>query len=222
MTEIVREFVGLPSPIVGRAGAGGHPCQGIYHRAAGVRPTTAFIATHYNVDFAEHYLASYLAERGFGFLGWNTRFRGNEAHFLLDHALAEIGVGVRWLREEAGADRIVLLGNSGGGSLMSAYQSQAVEPNVRPITGMRPVPAIESLPPADLFVALAAHSAGPKYSRTGSIRPSPTRPTRCRPTRRSIRSTLRTGRPIARSSRRGTARRSVRATSALPTGRSAS
>src|SRR5277367_5232382 len=162
MSEIIREFVGLPSPIVGRAGAGGHPCQGIYHRPAGTQPTTAFIATHYNVDFSEHYLASYMAERGFGFLGWNTRFRGNEAHFLLDHALAEIGVGVRWLREEAGADRIVLLGNSGGGSLMSAYQSQAVEPNIRPVTGMRPVAAVESLPRCDLFVALAAHSGRPE------------------------------------------------------------
>ena len=131
MTGIVREFVGLPSPVVGPAGAGGHPCQGIYHRPAGITPSTAFIATHYNVDFSEHYLASFMAERGFGFLGWNTRFRGNEAHFLLDHALAEIGVGVRWLREQAGAERIVLLGNSGGGSLMAAYQSQAVEPNVR-------------------------------------------------------------------------------------------
>jgi len=131
--DVDREFVGLPSPVVGRAGAGGHPCQGIYHRPAGTQPTTAFIATHYNVDFSEHYLASYLAERGFGFLGWNTRFRGNEAHFLLDHALAEIGVGVRWLREHAGVDRVVLLGNSGGGSLMAAYQSQAVEPKTSPV-----------------------------------------------------------------------------------------
>jgi len=160
--EVAREFIGLPSPIVGRAGAGGHPCQGIYHHPAGGRPTTAFIATHYNVDFAEHYLASYLADRGFGFLGWNTRFRGSEAHFLLDHALAEIGIGVRWLREEAGADRIVLLGNSGGGSLMAAYQSQAIEPNVAPVIGMRPVPAIDGLPPGDLFVALAAHSGRPE------------------------------------------------------------
>ncbi|MGO8960121.1 MAG: alpha/beta hydrolase [Streptosporangiaceae bacterium] len=162
MTGIVREFVGLPSPVVGRAGAGGHPCQGIYHRPAGWRPATAFIATHYNVDFSEHYLASLMAERGYGFLGWNTRFRGNEAHFLLDHALAEIGVGVRWLREQAGAERIVLLGNSGGGSLMAAYQSQAVEPNVAPVSGMRHVPAIESLPQGDLFVALAAHSGRPE------------------------------------------------------------
>ena len=161
MTEIVREFVGLPSPVAGRAGAGGHPCQGLYHHRAGRRPTTAFIATHYNVDFAEHYLASYLAERGFGFLGWNTRFRGNEASFLLDHALAEIGVGVRWLREQAGAERVVLLGNSGGGSLMAAYQSQAVEPNVTPVTGLRPLPALEQLPPGDMFVALAAHAGRP-------------------------------------------------------------
>jgi pimeloyl-ACP methyl ester carboxylesterase len=162
MTEIVREFVGLPSPVTGRAGAGGHPCQGLYHRAAGHRPTTAFIATHYNVDFSEHYLASLLAERGFGFLGWNTRFRGNEASFLLDHALAEIGVGVHWLREQAGAERVVLLGNSGGGSLMAAYQSQAIEPTVTPVAGLRPLPALEQLPPGDIFIALAAHSGRPE------------------------------------------------------------
>jgi hypothetical protein len=162
MTEIVREFVGLPSPVAGRASAGGHPCQGIYHRPAPARPATAFIATHYNVDFAEHYLASYLAERGFGFLGWNTRFRGNEANFLLDHALAEIGVGVRWLREQAGAEQVVLLGNSGGGSLMAAYQSQAIEPNVVPVTGMRPLPDLAELPAGDLLIALAAHSGRPE------------------------------------------------------------
>jgi dienelactone hydrolase len=162
MTEIVREFVGLPSPVAGRSGPGGHPCQGLYYRPARRNPATAFIATHYNVDFAEHYLASYLAERGFGFLGWNTRFRGNEANFLLDHALAEIGVGVRWLREQAGAERVVLLGNSGGGSLMAAYQSQAVEPNVLPVAGMRPLPTLADLPPGDLFVALAAHSGRPE------------------------------------------------------------
>jgi pimeloyl-ACP methyl ester carboxylesterase len=161
VTQIVTEFVGLPSPTVGRAGAGGHPCQGVYYRPTGGRPSTAFIATHYNVDFSEHYLAALLAERGYGFLGWNTRFRGNEAHFLLDHALAEIGVGVGWLRERAGVERVVLLGNSGGGSLMAAYQSEAVEPNVRPAIGMRALAAVADLPAGDLFVALAAHSGRP-------------------------------------------------------------
>ena len=150
-----------PSPVVGRAGAGGHPCQGIYHHPAGEWPDTAFIATHYNVDFSEHYLADHLARRGFGFLGWNTRFRGAEAYFLLDHAVAEIGVGMRWLREQAGVERVVILGNSGGGSLMGAYQSQAVEPNIEPAPGLAPLDAAVGLPAADLYVSLASHAGRP-------------------------------------------------------------
>lgn len=155
-----REFVGLPSPLATRAGAGGHPCQGIYHHPAGRRPRVAFIATHYNIDFSEHYLAPYLAERGYGFLGWNTRFRGAEAYFLLDHALAEIGVGMRWLRSQ-GVEHVVLLGNSGGGSLMAAYQSQAVEPNVR-ASSRRAELAIGGLLPGDAYIALAAHPGRPE------------------------------------------------------------
>jgi hypothetical protein len=158
---VERTFVGLPSPIIGRAGAGGHPCQGLYHTPAGSSPATAFIATHYNVDFSEHYLADLLAARGYGFLGWNTRFRGAEAFFLLDHALAEIAVGVQWLRDH-GVERVVLLGNSGGGSLMGAYHSQSVEPNIRPARGRTVVDAALSLPPADLFVFVAAHPGRPE------------------------------------------------------------
>jgi hypothetical protein len=45
---------------------------------------------------------------------------------------------------------------------MSAYQSQAVEPNVTPVTGMRPLAVIEDLPAGDLFIALAAHSGRPE------------------------------------------------------------
>lgn len=161
MTSIEREFVGLDSPVVPRAGAGGHPCQGLYHRPTGVEPTTAFIATHYNVDFSEHYLADYLAARGFGFLGWNTRFRGAEAYFLLDHALAEIAVGVRWLRAR-GVERVVLLGNSGGGSLMSAYHSQSRGAIIRPARDRTVLDAALDLEPADLFVFVAAHPGRPE------------------------------------------------------------
>ena len=159
---INRQFVGLPSPIVGRSGAGGHPCQGIWHTPVGAKPTIGFIATHYNVDFSEHYLAEYLAERGFGFLGWNTRFRGAERTFLLDHAVAEIGVGVRWLKEVAGVDTVVIVGNSGGGSLMGAYQSQSVEPNIEPVVGARPLGCIDDLVSGDLFVFVSSHPGRPE------------------------------------------------------------
>lgn len=147
---------------MGRAGHGPHPCQGLYHRPADRRPSTAFIATHYNVDFSEHYLAPLLAGRGFGFLGWNTRYRGNEPYFTLEHALIDIGVGVRWLREVAGASTVVLLGNSGGGSLMAAYQSQASEPNLRPGRGASLPDAVHDLQAADLYVSLNAHPGRPE------------------------------------------------------------
>ncbi|HWY00422.1 MAG TPA: alpha/beta hydrolase [Mycobacterium sp.] len=159
---VIREFVGLPSLTAGRAGAGGHPCQGLYHRGVGRKPKVAMIATHYQIDFSEHYLADYMATRGIGFLGWNTRFRGFESSFLLDHALVDIGVGVRWLREVQGVDTVVLLGNSGGGSLMAAYQSQAVGPNVTPLEGMRPAAGLTELIPADGYVATAAHPGRPE------------------------------------------------------------
>ena len=158
---ITREFVGLDSPTARRAGAGGHPCQGLYHRGVGRKPKVAMIATHYQIDFSEHYLADYMATRGIGFLGWNTRYRGFESSFLLDHALVDIGVGVRWLREVQGVDHVVLLGNSGGGSLMSAYQAQAVDPHVTPLAGMRPAAGLGDLPPADGYVATAAHPGRP-------------------------------------------------------------
>ncbi|EGD54189.1 hypothetical protein SCNU_15744 [Gordonia neofelifaecis NRRL B-59395] len=159
---VEREFIGLPSVNLPRFGAGGHPCQGVYHRPAGKRPTIAVIATHYQIDFSEHYMAEYLAERGYGFLGWNTRFRGDESHFVLDAALSDIGVGVRWLREEAGVETVVLLGNSGGGSLMAAYQSQAVAPSLTPLEGMRLTPGVDELPAGDAYISSAAHLGRPE------------------------------------------------------------
>ncbi len=164
MTEpaaVTQTFVGLASPQQGRAGAGGWPCQGVWYAPRGARPRAALIATHYNIDFSQHYLADFMARRGVGFLGWNTRFRGDEAHFLLDHALVDIGTGVRWLRETQGIERVILLGNSGGGSLMAAYQSHAVSPNVVPLAGMRPAAGLDDLSPADGFIALAAHPGRP-------------------------------------------------------------
>jgi pimeloyl-ACP methyl ester carboxylesterase len=156
-----QEFIGLAAPGGHRSGAGGWPCQGVYYTPTGERPKVAMIATHYNVDFSQHYLADYVARRGIGFLGWNTRFRGGEAYFLLDHALVDIGVGVRWLKQVAGVETVILLGNSGGGSLMSAYQSQAVESNIRPAFGMKPAVGVDELIPADGYVALAAHPGRP-------------------------------------------------------------
>lgn len=140
--------------------AGGHPCQGLYWTEQGTKPKVAVIAAHYNVDFTEHYMAPYFARRGIGFLGWNTRYRGFEDQFLLDQALVDIGVGTRWLREEAGVETIVVLGNSGGGSLMAAYQGEATRPSLE--ASGPAAEALLSLVKADLYIALNAHLGRPE------------------------------------------------------------
>ena len=159
---VAREFISLGTPTARQNPVGFNPGQGILYRNDGERPTrTAMIATHYNVDFSEHYLGPLMAARGVDFLGWNTRYRGNEAFFILEHALVDIGVGIDFLRDR-GYERIVILGNSGGGSLMGAYQSQAVEPNIRATRGSRLPDEVTRLTPADLYISLNAHPGRPE------------------------------------------------------------
>ena len=160
--DCIRTFVSLSSATAGRNGAGFLPCQGLYYQPASGKVKTALIASHYNVDFSEHYLGEYMARRGYGFLGWNTRFRGNEGFFLLEHALVDIGEGVKWLREEAGVDNVVLLGNSGGGSLMGAYQSQAKGVTMQATPGLNLPGALNDIEPADLYISLCAHAGRPE------------------------------------------------------------
>jgi pimeloyl-ACP methyl ester carboxylesterase len=160
---VTRQFVSSASASAGRNGAGYLPCQGLYfHPQDGPAPRIAFIASHYNVDFSEHYLGQILAARGYGFLGWNTRFRGNEPYFLLEHALLDIAAGVTWLRARQGIEVVILLGNSGGGSLMAAYQSQAVEADIPPALGLSLPDAFSELPRADGYVSLCAHRGRPE------------------------------------------------------------
>jgi hypothetical protein len=155
MSGVRREFVSLASATSARAGHGSNPCQGVYYTPPGTdRPTVAVIATHYDIDFSEHYLAEFMAARGFGFLGWNTRFRGNGSYFILEPALVDIAAGVAWLREHAHVDTIVLLGNSGGASLMSAHHAMGDAPG-------------------DLFISLCAHPGRPEVH-TAWIDPSVT------------------------------------------------
>ena len=76
----------------------------------------------------------------------------------MENAALDLGAGVRWMRESLGFDRIVLLGFSGGGSLVSFYQSQAEKPTVRATPAGDPVDfSAGTLSPADAVVLCAAH-----------------------------------------------------------------
>jgi len=183
----------------------------------GQRPRVALIATHYNVDFAEHYLAPYIASRGLGFLGWNTRYRGAEDLFTLEHALADIGAGVTWLRDQ-GAERVVILGNSGGGSLMGAYQAEATAPTLHTAMQGAARAALESLPKTDLYISLNAHAGRPEVL-TNWLDPSVTNELDPVATDQALNAyNKENGPPIRTHSSRAIARRSAPATSASPRG----
>ena len=154
---ITKTLVELETPGQRRYNFGKYPCFGIYYAPEGAKPKTAFMTSHYTADWSEHYLGEYMAKRGFGYLAWNTRYQGapSPVGFALDYALIDIGVGMNWLRDVANIEKVVFLGNSGGASLMGAYQAQAVDPHIVPDTAPRDL--FESLPAADGYISLAAH-----------------------------------------------------------------
>jgi alpha-beta hydrolase superfamily lysophospholipase len=75
--------------------------------------------------------------------------------------LVDLAAAVRWLRERRGVEKVVLLGNSGGGSLAAFYQAQAKRaPDARlaatPAGGPTKLPGATMIP-ADALVLVAAH-----------------------------------------------------------------
>jgi pimeloyl-ACP methyl ester carboxylesterase len=156
-----KEFVGMESATAQETRYGSSPGQGLYVTPKGKSPKVALIAAHYNVDFSEHYMAPYIARHGYGFLGWNTRYRNAEDQFLLEHAVLDIGVGIDWLRKVKGVETVVIVGNSGGGSLMAAYQAEAIAPTLGHLLPSAGQEALEQLDKADLYISLNAHEGRP-------------------------------------------------------------
>lgn len=104
-----------------------------------------------------HYLLEPVARRGIAILGLNTRYLGSDVSLLLERAIQDLGAGLRWLRAE-GYERILLIGNSGGGAFVSLYQSQAERLSIYDTPAGDPIDLKpEDLPPADGIALSAAH-----------------------------------------------------------------
>src|SRR5690348_15760176 len=133
---------------------------GILYRPAGHEPRTAVYLMHPRGEFTRHYVVPGLTARGYAVFGHNSRYLNNDTDMVHERLLFDIAAGMRHLKE-LGFERIVLLGNSGGGSLLGFYQSQAGRSPSERLTvtpgGEAVDLASETMPPGDLYIAVAAH-----------------------------------------------------------------
>lgn len=88
----------------------------------------AVLIMHPKVDFARHYCIPPFLGAGISCLGLNTRCLHNDINAIHEDLLLDVAAGVRFLKEVKGFERVILFGNSGGGSLSAFYQAQAQLP----------------------------------------------------------------------------------------------
>src|SRR3546814_10294504 len=69
---------------------------------------------------------------------------------------------MKWLKEEAGVEQIVILGNSGGGSLMGAYQAEAIAPTLTDRLPSAGQDALAQIIKGDLYISFNAHQGRPE------------------------------------------------------------
>ena len=91
-------------------------------------PKVAVIAAHPRVDFTEHHTFPSLLRAGYGCMGANMRSLNNDTDCSHEKLVLDIGAYMTWLREH-GTEKIILLGNSGGGSLFSLLNSHLQHAN---------------------------------------------------------------------------------------------
>ena len=92
------------------------------------KPRVAVVCMHPRVDFTHHYTFPRLLAAGVACLGANGRNGNDDTDTEHEALVLDVAACVRWLRARRGVEKVVLLGNCGGGSLAAFYQAQAISP----------------------------------------------------------------------------------------------
>jgi hypothetical protein len=139
----------------------------LYRPDTGAAPHVAFLIMHRTANYLHHIGCTELSKRGFLVLCMNTRFQNNETQVRWEETPLDVKAGVHYLRGQAGITKVVLLGHSGGGPLMSFYQAVAEKGPAYCQAANRLVRCgddLNGLPPADAIVFADAHPGNPVQS----------------------------------------------------------
>ena len=121
------------------------------------RPTTGVLSMHPASHGLRHFSIEGLGEVGLAALRLRSRFAGDDSTLIMEEIMLDIAAGVKFLRDW-GCRKVVLFGHSGGGPLMSFYQSQAEAPTVKDTpAGDPPDLTTAALPQADALITSGAH-----------------------------------------------------------------
>ena len=160
---LTRELLAIPIPDDGRIDINSGVARlsktiwGVLWRDDAASADTVFLFVHPASNFMGHYALEPLARRGVAAVGLATRYVGNDSTLIMENCVLDIASAIGHLRG-MGFEKVVLVGNSGGGGLAALYQSQAEAPDIKATpAGDPPDLTNADLPPADLLVMAMAH-----------------------------------------------------------------